>query len=325
MKQFKKLKINKYSVLFLLLVIFIFLEILVMSPSILEKKEEDHVDSLNTQMQDKSEIVEQKMTGVHQVENSESEKGWELFANEAVGTADSRFVLKQVKVRFFSENAESFLVVGELGEIDGNSRDMNIKGNVTITSTNGYTFGTDKLHYIAKEKIMTSDDKVIMEGPSDKSGEGFKLTGEKLLVDIVKNKMSILDKIYTTKKINGKIFNLTSTRADFSNKSQEAQFSGDVKMDLGNLFVKAPVANFYYSKAGKVLSKIVLLQGVEFIESDRRGTCNELEMDLAENKMTMRGQPKVQQGEDEIRGHEIVFVNGGKRVKINRAINEIKK
>jgi len=34
--------------------------------------------------------------------------------------------------------------------------------------------------------------------------------------------------------------------------------------------------------------------------------------------MTMRGQPKVVQGEDEIKGHEIVFLDGGKKVKINK-------
>ncbi len=36
--------------------------------------------------------------------------------------------------------------------------------------------------------------------------------------------------------------------------------------------------------------------------------------------MTLRGQPKVQQGEDEIVGKEIVFLDGGKRVKINQVV-----
>jgi lipopolysaccharide export system protein LptA len=78
------------------------------------------------------------------------------------------------------------------------------------------------------------------------------------------------------------------------------------------------VAHFYYSKATKNLDRIVLKNGVEFIESDRKGSCSELEMNLVENKMTMRGQPKVQQGEDEISGQEIIFIDGGKKVKINK-------
>lgn len=292
-----------------------------MSPSLLEKSNDDYVDSemvAQNSEQPKGSAVEQKMQGVHLVENNDNEKGWELFANEAVGTADSQWVVKNVKVQFFNENKSSFTVTGDIGEIDGTSKDMMIRGNVKTSSSNGYYFKTDTLRYLAKQKIMTSLDAVLMEGPPDKSGNGFRLTGEKLLVDIVKNKMSILDKINATKVINEKDFKLNSVRADFSNKSQEAVFSGDVKMNLGTFNVKAPLANFNYSNNAKSLIRILLQKGVEFVDLDRKGTCEELEMDLVENKMTMRGQPKVQQGEDQIRGHEIVFIDGGKKVKINK-------
>lgn len=291
-----------------------------MSPSLLEKSNDDYVDSEKISQADdqpKGAAVEQKMQGVHLVEG-DNEKGWELFANEGVGTSDLQWVVKNVRVRFFNENKSSFTVTGDVGEIDGESKDMMIRGNVKTSSSNGYSFKTDTLRYSDKQKIMTSVDAVLMEGPADKSGAGFRLTGEKLLVDIVKNKMSILDKINATKVINEKDFKLTSVRADFSNKSQEAIFSGDVKMNLGTLDVKAPIANFNYSNNAKSLVKIILKQGVEFVDTDRKGSCQELEMDLVENKMTMRGQPKVQQGEDEIRGYEIVFIDGGKKVKINK-------
>jgi lipopolysaccharide export system protein LptA len=67
--------------------------------------------------------------------------------------------------------------------------------------------------------------------------------------------------------------------------------------------------------------KIFLHQGVEFTDLDRKGNSQDLEMNLAENKITMRGQPRVQMGEDEIKGHEIIFFNGGKTVKVNNNIN----
>jgi LPS export ABC transporter protein LptC/lipopolysaccharide transport protein LptA len=296
-----------------------------MSPSLLEKKDDNdytNVDKVTSTDPLKKSAIEQKMQGVHLVENNDREKGWELFANEAVGTNDFQWIVKNVRVKFFNDNKASYTVTGDIGEIEGESKDMIIRGNVKTSSTNGYSFKTDTLRYLAKQKIMTSVDAVLMLGPPDSSGNGFKLTGEKLLVDIVKNKMSILDKISATKNINKKDFKLTSVRADFSNKNQEAIFSGDVKMNLGSFKVKAPLANFNYSNNTKSLTRIILKQGVEFVDADRNGTCNELEMDLVENKMTMRGQPKVQQGEDEIRGQEIVFLDGGKKVKINKIINQ---
>lgn len=317
-------KLNKFSVLFFFLSLFVFFEILIMSPSLLETSDEENLEiekTIQLVSDRKKNEVEQKMQGVHLVENSDNERGWELFANEATGTADSQWMLKNVKVQFFSENKSNFLVTGDVGEIDGTTKDMVIRGRVTTVSSNGYIFRTDTLRYSAKQKIMTSVDPVEMQGPADNSGAGFRLTGEKLLVEIVKNKMSILDKILATKVIQEKDFKLTSVRADFSNKNQEATFSGDVKMNLGSMNVQAPIAVFNYSNKSRDLYRILLLKGVEFYENDRKGICQELEIDLVENKMTMRGQPKVQQGEDEISGQEIVFLDGGKKVKINRTLN----
>lgn len=321
-------KINKYSILFTLLIVFVFLEIIIMSPNLLEEKNEDLTDleeKIQITPESKKNLIEQKMRGVHLVENGQNEKGYKLFASEAVGTAGMQWVLKAVKVQFFNENIPTYTVNGDFGEIDGTSKDIVIRGNVTTSSSNGYSFKTDTLRYSAKQKIMTSVDDVVMEGPPDKSGKGFRLTGEKLLVDISKNKMSILDKILATKVINEKKFKLTSVRADFSNKNQEAVFSGDVKMFLGTFYVKAPTALFNYSDADKALVKILLKHGVEFVEGDRNGTSDELEMDLIENKMTMRGRPQVQQGEDVIKGQEIVFIDGGKKVKINKTSKQGKK
>lgn len=296
-----------------------------MSPGQLEKKNEDFVEPekiLTLDPENKKNIVDQKMRGIHIVENGENNKGYKLFASEAVGTADLKWVLKAVKVQFFNDNKSNYSVTGDVGETDGISKDIVIRGNVTTTSANGYSFKTETLRYSAKQKIMTSVDAVTMEGPSDKTGKGFRLTGEKLLVDLAMNRMSILDKILTVKVINDKNFRLTAVRADFTNQNQEAEFSGNVKMNLGTFYVQAPLAQFLYSATTKSLVKIVLKKGVVFVEGDRSGTCNELEMDLVENKMTLRGQPKVQQGEDEIRGHEIVFIDGGKKVKINKVSKE---
>lgn len=321
-------KINRYSVLFILLILFVFVEIIIMSPSQLEKKNEDFVEpekKFAVNPEDKKNIVDQKMRGIHIVENSENDKGYKLYASEAVGTADLKWVLKAVKVQFFTENKSNYTVTGDIGETDGISKDIVISGHVTTTSANGYSFKTDTLRYSAQQKIMTSVDAVVMEGPPDKGGKGFRLTGEKLLVDLAKNKMSILDKILTIKVINEKNFRLTAVRADFTNQNQEAVFSGDVKMNLGTFYVQAPLAQFLYSDTTKALVKILLKNGVAFVEGDRSGTCNELEMDLIENKMTLRGQPKVQQGEDEIQGQEIVFIDGGKKVRINKTSKESKK
>ncbi len=303
----------------------ILVEIQIISPSPLERTIEDlALTDSQSQLSEanKKNSVEQKMLGVHLVENADNQKGWELFANEAVGSFDSHINLKNIRVHFFNENKSNFIVNGDTGEIDGSTKDIVIRGNVRTESANGYVFKTDTLRYIASKKIMTSLDKVTMLGPEDQNGSGFKLDGEKLLVDIVQNKMSILDKIVTTKVVESKDFKLTSVRADFTNNSREAKFSGDVRMNLGNAFMQAPVAFFNYNGKTNRLLRIMLKQGVDFSDDDKKGSSQELELNFLNNIMTMKGQPKVQRGEDEIKGYEIVFIDGGKKVKIN---NNLKK
>jgi len=316
-----KQKLSRYSLLLVVIIFFIFLEILIISPRVLEKPSEDQLEYEKLKAlaeSTKKSSVEQKMLGVHYVENSSNQKGWELFATEASGTADSQWVLKIVKVQFFTNDNASFNVKGDVGEVDGTSKDMVVRGHVSTSSSNGYTFKTDSLRYIARFKQMTSSDAVEMTGPPDSKGGGFKLNGVGLLVDIQKNKMTILDQVEAEKMIDAKKFTLTSLSAEFSNKNQEALFSGKVKMRLGPTFVEAPNAFFVYSAKTKALQKITLYKGVKMIEGDRVATCDELEFDLDADKMTLRGQPKVKQGDDEIAGQEIVFLDGGKKVKINK-------
>lgn len=321
--RLQKLKISKYNLLYASLVIFIFLEILFISPRVLEKPSDDltQYEKLQALAQSKKkDSVEQKMSGVHLVENDENKKGWELFASEAIGTSDAQWVLKKVKVEFFSNDNTSFTVMGEVGEIDGATRDMIIRGDVLTTSTNGYQFKTDSLRYSAKDKVMRSSDSVFMEGPPDKKGSGFRLTGVGLEVDVKSDRMSILDSIEADKTIEQKVFHLTSNKAEFSNRSQEALFTGKVRMRLGTSLIESPSAQFYYSSVLKLLERILVTGGVQLTEESKKATCRELEINLIEDKMTLRGQPKVQQGEDEITGQEIVFLDGGKKVKINQVL-----
>ncbi len=326
-QRLKKIKINKSGFFISLVGVIIFIEILIASPQVLEKEDIDSAEP-SSALKEASDTgtakgIEQKMQGVHFVENGKndgkSEKGWELFAREANGSTEGQWVLKTVKVQFYNNNLSNYTVTGDHGEVDSITKDILITGHVVTTSSNGYSFKTNTIRYMAKQKLMTSVDQVLMLGPADSSGPGFDLTGEKLLVDMAKGKMSILDQVVAHKVINAKPFKLTSVRADFSNKNQEATFSGHVQMRLGTMQALAPFALFQYSNQRKTLEKIIMNDDVEFTDIDKKGYCKEIEFDLINNQMTMRGQPKVLQGEDEIKGHEIVFLDGGKKVKINKA------
>ena len=208
-------------------------------------------------------------------------------------------------------------MTGDVGEIDGTTKNILIRGQVITTSTNGYSFKTNDLHFEALTKKLKSDDSVDMSGPPDQSGTGFELTGIGFNIDLNKNKMSILSSVQANKVIHQKKFNLTSDQALFSNKTQEGQFMGHVILTYNKANIKAPLAVFKYSNIEKKLKTILLSGSVTLKEFDRSGSCSELEIDLELDQMTLRGSPKVQMQDDEITGNEIVFSDGGQKVKIN--------
>jgi LPS export ABC transporter protein LptC len=269
-------------------------------------------------MTNEKKSIEQKMQGVHLLENDKDKKGWELFAVEASGSKDEHWILKKVKVRFYSDEMSSFMVIGDVGEVDGQSKNMTIRGNVITESSNGYFFETSELRYQADQKKLFSSDAVNMRGPDDKNGKGLMLTGQGLEIFIADSKIKILHQVEARKTVENKKFKLNSNSSVFSNKDREAIFSGDVKLLYDNMILKAPFAEFKYAKSKEVLELVRVFDQVEMIDENKTGTCQELVVNLLKDTMTMSGNPIVRMGSDEIQGDQIVFSEKGKKVKITQ-------
>lgn len=262
--------------------------------------------------------IEQKMKGVHLVENDQDKKGWELLSEEAIGEDTESWTLKKVKVQFYSEDDSTFTVTGDVGEVDGPSKNMLIRGNVVTQSENGYTFVTNQLKYDSVRKILYTEDSVSMSGPPDKRGGGFNLVGVGMQITVPSNRMKIMSQVRADKMVDGKLFKLTSNMSDFSSRTQEALFSGDVNMNYDKMQIQAPFAEFKYSKTTKNLASIYVYDKVEMKDEQKSATCKELIMDLVADQMILRGQPLVKMGTDQIQGEEITFYDKGKKMKISK-------
>ncbi|MBC7754557.1 MAG: LPS export ABC transporter periplasmic protein LptC [Moraxellaceae bacterium] len=311
---------SKSFIVYFTLFIFVVLQIYFFIPSVRENSwtgSNPATEKIKTMTTEKKSI-EQKMQGVHLLENDKNKKGWELFAEEASGSKDEQWILKKVKVRFYTDEMSSFTVTGDVGEVDGRSKDMTIRGNVITESSNGYFFETSELRYQADQKKLFSEDAVKMHGPDDKNGQGLTLTGQGLEIFVAESKIKILNQVEARKVVENKKFKLNSTSSVFSNKDREATFTGDVKLLYDSMMLKAPFAEFKYSKGKDVLEIVRVYDQVQMIDANRTGTCQELIINLLQDTMIMNGQPKVRMGADEIQGGQIVFSEKGKKIKITQ-------
>lgn len=262
---------------------------------------------------------EQSIKGLHLVESINQQKGWELSAAEAIGSDKAQWLLKQVNIVFFSDEKPTFKVRGDVGEIDGQSKNIVIRGRVITESANGYLFETSELRFDAATKSLISEDTVVMSSPKANSTYSVNLTGFGLRIHLPSNKIFILDNVKAENVVNSERFSLSSKQAEFSNISREALFSENVEMKFRDYKTKSQKANFVFDAKSNQIDRIGLSPNVELKGVGQHGSCKQLDIFPQKDVIIMRGQPQLSYLDDQISGEEIVLTERGQKVKIRRA------
>ncbi|KYG61354.1 LPS export ABC transporter periplasmic protein LptC [Bdellovibrio bacteriovorus] len=326
------------NLIFAALLIILFVEILIIFPNRLEHEDEAEVRKrVEAQEQlakerdeaikrgekppeQPSSLMEQKMQGVHLVESQQGTRDWELFAVSAEGSqTEGTWKLRQVRVLFYNKEKVEFTVTGDTGTINDKTKDLSVEGNVVTRSENGYIFKTPSIYYSSKTRQIDSPEEVVMQGPADNSGGGMNLKGHRMKVLVDQSKMLIQDRVSAEKPLkDGKKFDIVADGAEFSGKHNEAKFFGKVRMNYDNMKLEGPAASFLYDRASNFLGSVAVTGGVRVSDVDKFATSESVNLDLLADKYTFKGRPKVIQNNDELTGEEIIFLEGGKKVKVER-------
>lgn len=325
------------NIIFLTLLGLLFVEILIVFPSRLEHEDEAEVRArveaqakLNKEKEERlkrgekvdesTSMADQKMGGVHLVESQQGTRDWELFSEAAEGSQGAgNWKLHQVRVLFYNKEKVEFTVTGDTGTIDSATRNISVIGNVVTRSENGYLFKTPSIYYNTKTRIIDSPEQVEMRGPPEGNLGGMELKGRKMKVNVDQSKMIIQEKVMAEKPYReGKKFQIAADGAEFSGKTNEAKFLGSVRMNYDNMRLEGPEASFIYNKSTNFLSNIEVRGGVKVSDVDKFATSERVNLDLLADRYVFQGSPKVIQNNDELVGEEIVFLEGGKKVKVER-------
>lgn len=103
---------------------------------------------------------------VGRVEHTATRQGrveWRLSA-DAVRylNEEKKAVFEAVDITFFTENDEEIRLVARQGELDAETQDIRITGDVRVTS-GGYRLETPKLRYVHARKVFIAGDGVRLE------------------------------------------------------------------------------------------------------------------------------------------------------------------
>ncbi len=293
--------------------VMIFFEIFIGFPTVLETKP----DTLPDPPTDVG-AAQHKMEGVRYTESQKGSRDWELVADRADGfEGKGAWDLSNVKVQYYNNEKIEFTVTGERGRIKGESKDMEIEGNVLVVSNNGYRFQAPSVFYNSQSRKLKSPGDIQMVGPSDTQGAGLVVKGQVMNADVQTSEMKIEKNVVGEKKLNnGKIFRITSGAASFSGRSKKARFSERVNIAIDTMRMEGPEAEFNYESEKDFLQSVLVSGGVRVSDLDKYATAEVVRFDPIADKFVFTGRPRVVQHNDEIMGDQIIFIDGGKKVKV---------
>jgi LPS export ABC transporter protein LptC len=312
-------KIGQYLLGFLFVVLIV--ELILISPSDIKEKKVQQVSSAVSQLPDRRGDIEQQMEGVKVIVSKNETKEWELTADKAVGFKDQGDLkLEKVRANFFTSSGVSFEVTGLTGSVGTETKNMIVNGGVVTKSSNGYLFKTESVDYNSENRTLKSISAVEVSAPRDIHGQSMFIRGEEMFADLAKGVVLIERDVKARKSVTkDRKMTVISEKVTLSGEDNSVHFSGNVIIDLDGMRISGPDAKLRYNGTTDILESIDLDGGVKVSDFSKWATSEKLKINLAKNEYVFDGSPKVVQDNDELRGDRIIFLDGGKKVKVQNA------
>jgi len=132
------------------------------------------------------ESVDLQIKGFVYTEVGEGNAKWEVKAETATYDKKQKLaVFDKVQIKLTTSDGKTFLMSADKGQMTTKEKNIEINGNVVITSDNGEKFSTDYLKYNDAQKKFYTDAPVTMES------KRMKITGKGLAIFMEKGELSI--------------------------------------------------------------------------------------------------------------------------------------
>jgi LPS export ABC transporter protein LptC len=140
------------------------------------------------------EQIDLQIKGFVYTEVGEGDSRWEMKADTATYYRKQNLALfDRVQIKLNMSDGKSFIMTADKGQMLTDTKNVEIKGNVVITSDTGDKFHTDYLNYNEEERKFFTDAPVTMENKRMKiQGVGLTLfinKGQLKLSSMVKAKI----------------------------------------------------------------------------------------------------------------------------------------
>ncbi len=140
-------------------------------------------------------IPDLRLENVHYEKTRKGKIEWEINARVARHyQGKDLLTLDTVKMVYYGSPERTVVIVGKQGRIKPSTKDVELLGDVSIKSSDGYLLRTNSLKYTSKTSLITTNDQVTIIGKT------FHIQGVGMKLSIKNDRMSILHTVQTTLK-----------------------------------------------------------------------------------------------------------------------------
>jgi LPS export ABC transporter protein LptC len=126
------------------------------------------------------------------VEDKHGQKTWELEAKSIQQyQGQNIMVVEEVRMTLFSKEGRTFVISGNQGKVYQDSKNMELVGDVVITSSDGYRLKTHSISYHHLERKVNTSDPIEIEG------EQIRVEGKGMWVDMEGKIFRVLSQVKT--------------------------------------------------------------------------------------------------------------------------------
>jgi len=129
----------------------------------------------------------------HYTEVGDSDVVWEINADTAqYFRSESRAAFKNVRVRLITSDGKIYIMTGDEGRLNTETKDIEVHGNVVVTSDSNDRFESDDISYLYRDKRIFTDSPVAMKN------QGIKVKGKGLSISIKEKRLALLSNVKAT-------------------------------------------------------------------------------------------------------------------------------
>jgi len=136
--------------------------------------------------------ADMRLEKVRFMEDKHGQKTWELEAKSVHRyEGQNMMVLEDVKLTFYAKEGRIFYLTSKQGKVYQDSKNVDLIGDVVLTSNDGYSLKTQSASYRDADKIVSTPDPVEIEG------EQLRMTGKGMVVNVETKTFRILSQVKT--------------------------------------------------------------------------------------------------------------------------------